>query len=164
MGGIQCQDFPLGAAQLQPCSLHGLDALLPEGTLPPPGQADYLHGEGAASAYHMAGTGIVDGRPQQRCRVHAGMPPERAVLELHQCRGVAFRHRVGRGEAPLLIGRNPGSQELSLCTFHHGGIAYTFEKFPRQTEKPGQQQDTCHCHPHPPPGKMIHVHKCTESS
>ena len=140
MGGVERQNLPLAAAELQPGGLHRFDAFLPQRPFLLPGQPDHLHGEGAAAAHYMAGAKIIDGRPRQGQRIHPGMPPERPVLKLDQRRDIAGGNAVGRRKAPLPVLGDAGAQQLPFGTLQHGGVAHVLEQFPRQAAQPGQEQ------------------------
>ena len=145
MGGVQSQNLPLGIAQFQPRGLHGFNHFLPDGTFFLPGQTNHLHGDGTAAAHHVAAFSVGDGRTHQRPRIHAGMPPEMPVLELHQRCGKARGHGVARRETPLFIGRNPRPQQLSFRALHHRRVAHAPEQLPRQAQQPCCEQRGCHC-------------------
>ena len=138
MGGIQGQDLPFGTAGFQARGQHSFYQFLPQGAFFLAGQTDDLHGEGTAAAHHVAAPQIVHRRPHQCGRVYTRVPPELPVLELHQGRGKAVRHRIAGRETPLLVGRNARPQQFALGTFHHRGVGRPREQIARKTEQPRQ--------------------------
>ena len=137
----------LGMPALQPHCLNGLNDLLPQRPLLPPGNTYHLHGDGTSPAHHMPAARILLKRPADCQHIHTRMPPETPVLELDERRGEPFRHRLLRRETPLPVGSNPGPQKLPLCRFHHRGIHRIPEQPLRQYEKPQECKDaTCGTH------------------
>ena len=128
-------------AEFQTGGQDRLHQFLPDGPLPVPGQADHLHRDGTATAHHMPGAEIVDGRTDQRDRVHAGMPSEMPVLELDEGGGEALWDGVARREPPLLVPGDAGAQQFASAVGDHRGIGRTFEKVLRQAAQPACQKD-----------------------
>ncbi len=150
MRGIQGQDFPLAVAKFEPEGQHGLDEFLPHGPFPVPGDADHLHGEGAAAAYHVPRFQIVDESPAQRHGIHARMPVELPVFELYQRRGETLRYGVAGREAPLLVGGDAGPQKFPFGRIHHRGINRAPEQVPGQAKQ--KCDDDCCSQPFPKVG------------
>ena len=114
MGGIQGQDFILGAAEFQPGGQDRFHEFLPEGPLPVPGQTDDLHRQRTATAHDMPRAQVVRGGADQRDRVHARVPPEMPVFKLDEGGRKPVRDGVAGREPPLLVLRDAGAQQFAV--------------------------------------------------
>ena len=141
MGSIEGQDLVLRAAKLQPGRLDGFDHLLPERALPTAREADYLHGDSAAAADHMAGFYVAYEGPDEGNRVDAGVMAKMPVLEFDDCARAAVWDRIGWRETPLLIVCDTGSEELTAAIGNYCSVGRAFEEVLRQAEEPACQKD-----------------------
>ena len=141
MGGIQGQDFILGAAEFQPGGQDGFHHLLPNRPLPVPGQADDLHRQRTAAAHDVPRAQVVHGGADQRDRIHARVPPEMPVLELDEGGRKPVRDGVAGREPPLLVLRDAGAQQFTVPVGDDRRIGRTLKKVLRQAEQPACQKD-----------------------
>ena len=141
MGSVQGQDLILGPAGFQPGSQERFHPFLPKCPFLSPRHPYDLHRDGAAPAYDVSFAEVAPERPDEREGIHARMPPEMAVLELDQGRGIPGRNRIAGREAPLTVGCDPGSQQFALPVGDDRRIGRALEKVPRQAAEPECEKD-----------------------
>ncbi len=122
VGGIELQDSPLGAEELQLEGRKHLYDLAAIGTLGvTAGHPCHLHGDGAAAADNLPRPEVVCQRPDHGNGIDAGMPPEPAVLVVDEAGDVFVRQAVGRREPPLPVVGHTSAEEGAVSRLHHRG-------------------------------------------
>ena len=137
--GVERQDLPLAVATFEPSGQNDLNQLLPHRAPFAARESDGLHGDRAPPADDASRPDVLHEGAQDGGWVDAVVEVEMTILEGDEAAGKLVWRRVGGREAPLSVGGDACTEQLTVAIGDDGGVRHV-EQSARQAQQVSQQQ------------------------